>query len=424
MKVFLDTIGCRLNQSEIEIMANQFRFAGHQIVPQSSEADLVVINTCSVTNAAASDSRQKVRQAARNSDAHIIVTGCWATLEPEAASVLPGVENVVSNAQKENLVSQVLNLSPQVFDVEPMAREALPGDRQRTRAFIKVQDGCDNFCTFCITRIARGKGVSRKVNQVLDEIKSAFEGGVQEVVISGVHLGSWGKDFDHKMHLRDLIEAILAKTEIARLRLSSLEPWDLGENFFSLWEDRRLCPHLHLPLQSGSKRILKQMARNTTPEKYMQIISDARSIVPEIAITTDMIVGFPGESDEEFSETMDLVRAVNFSGGHIFSFSTRPGTAAAKYSNQINGKIRKKRSAVLRAIFMEMTHQYQQKYIGRIVEPLWEHSEQLADGHWLMNGLTGNYLRVSAITPHNHWNQIESIFLNRFDGEVLFGEII
>lgn len=424
MKVFLDTIGCRLNQSEIEIMANQFRFAGHQVVSRSSEADLVVINTCSVTSAAASDSRQKVRQAARNSDAQIIVTGCWATLEPEAAKQLPGVENVISNNQKEDLVSQVLDISPQVFDVEPLARESLPGDRRRTRAFIKVQDGCDNFCTFCITRVARGKGVSRKIDRVLDDIKMATDGGVQEVVISGVHLGSWGKDFDQKMHLRDLIEGILAKTNLARLRLSSLEPWDLEGNFFSLWEDQRLCPHLHLPLQSGSKRILRQMARNTTPEKYLKIVSDARSVVPEIAITTDMIVGFPGESEEEFNETVDFVRQVDFSGGHIFTFSTRPGTAAAKYPNQIKGSIRKRRSAVLRAVFSDMAHQYAKKFIGRIVEPLWEHGEQLPDGKWKMNGLTGNYLRVCAITSQNRWNQIESIHLTGFDSETLFGEII
>ena len=424
MKVFLDTIGCRLNQSEIEIMANQFRFAGHQIVPQSSEADLVVINTCSVTSAAASDSRQKVRQAARNSNAQIIVTGCWATLEPNAAKQLPGVENVISNDQKEDLVSKVLNISPLIFDIEPLAREALPGDRQRTRAFIKVQDGCDNFCTFCITKVARGKGVSHKIDRVLDDIKMAIDGGVQEVVISGVHLGSWGKDFEHKMHLRDLIEAILAKTNLARLRLSSLEPWGLENNFFSLWEDQRLCPHLHLPLQSGSERILRQMARNTTPEKYMHIVSEARSIVPDMAITTDIIVGFPGEGEEEFNETVDFVREVGFSGGHIFTFSTRPGTAAAKYANQINGSIKKRRSAVLRAIFLDMAHQYARKFIGRIVEPLWEHGELLPDGTWQMNGLTGNYLRVCAITPQNRWNHIESIQLHRFDAETIFGEII
>jgi threonylcarbamoyladenosine tRNA methylthiotransferase MtaB len=424
MKVFLDTIGCRLNQSEIEIMANQFRVAGHQIVPQSSEADLVVINTCTVTSAAASDSRQKVRQTARSGNAKIIVTGCWATLEPEAALELPGVENVVTNARKDLLVSEMLNISPKLFDVEPLARESLPGDRQRTRAFVKVQDGCDNFCTFCITRVARGKGISRTVHQVINDVKMAIDGGVQEVVISGVHLGSWGSEFTHKMHLRDLIEEILKNTDLKRLRLSSLEPWGLGNNFFSLWEDKRLCPHLHLPLQSGSERILKRMARNTNPERYMQIVSDARIVVPEIAITTDMIVGFPDENDEEFNETVKFVREVGFSGGHIFAYSARPGTAAANYANQISAPIRKRRSAVLRAIFSEMSYQYQEKFIGRTVEPLWEHGEQLADGSWLMNGLTGNYLRTSAITPHNQWNRIESIRLTKFEGESIFGEII
>lgn len=423
MNVFFDTIGCRLNQSEIEIMAAQFRKAGHVVVADAKEADLVIVNTCTVTSAAASDSRQKIRQAARNGNTHIIATGCWATLEPEAALALPGVESVVLNQDKDKLVSDYLKITPMVFDLEPLAREPFPGEHKRTRAFIKVQDGCDNFCTFCITKVARGKGVSRPQSEVLLDIKQALDGGVNEIVLSGVHLGSWGKDFDKQAHLRNLIEAILRETNVPRLRLSSLEPWDLGESFFSLWHDARMCPHLHLPLQSGSETILRQMARKTTPQKYLQIVEEARAVVPDVAITTDMIVGFPGETDELFDESMRFVRAVNFAGGHIFPFSPRPGTAAAKFGDQVPNGIKKRRSAAMRALFAEMTHQYQSSYVGKTVEVLWENGEELMEGGWLMKGLTGNYLRIATKTSKKLANQISKTIINSFCDYGLCGEI-
>lgn len=414
MNVFFDTIGCRLNQSEIEIMATQFRKAGHNIVSNSEEADLVIVNTCTVTKAAASDSRQKIRQAAHKGDAQIIATGCWATLEPEAALALPGVEKVVTNQEKEHLVSDYLKITPLVFDLEPLARDPIPGEHARTRAFIKVQDGCDNFCTFCITKVARGKGISRPLDEILLDIKQAQDGGVKEIVLSGVHLGSWGMDFDHKAHLRDLIEEILRQTNVPRLRLSSLEPWNLGESFFSLWDDQRMCPHLHLPLQSGSETILRQMARKTTPEKFMRIVEDARAVVPDVAITTDMIVGYPGETDELFEESIQFVRDVDFASGHIFPFSTRPGTAAAKFNDQIPNGIKKRRSAAMRAVFAEMSHQYQIRFIGDTVEVLWESGEKLGNEKWLMKGLTGNYLRIATYSNKNLANQIQKVKIMNF----------
>lgn len=424
MNVFFDTIGCRLNQSEIEIMAAQFRKAGHTVVEDAGKADLVIVNTCAVTSAAASDSRQKIRQAAHKGAGQIIATGCWATLEPQAALNLPGVENVVLNENKDHLVSDFLHITPLIFDLEPMAREPLPGEHLRTRAFLKVQDGCDNFCTFCITKVARGKGVSRPLEEVLLDVQRALDGGVKEIVLTGVHLGSWGKDFDNSSNLQFLIETILKNTEVTRLRLSSLEPWDLDEEFFRLWEDPRLCPHLHLPLQSGSDTILRRMARKTTREDYMSIIQYARSVVPEIAITTDMIVGFPGETDELFAESMEFVQQVNFAGGHIFPYSARPGTAAAKFDQQVPKSIRKRRSAAMRAVFAEMTHNYQSAYLGKTVEVLWENGEQQPDGTWLMKGLTGNYLRIATISKINLANQITRTKISSFDEHGLSGEVI
>ncbi len=315
MKVYLDSIGCRLNQAEIERFASQFRAAGFTLVPSAEEADLAVVNTCAVTGAAASDSRHKVRQAQRAGAGEVVVTGCWATLQPRQAAALPGVTRVVPNRQKDYLVAQVLGLPPEDFDLEPVDRQPIPGARLRTRAFIKVQDGCDNRCTFCVTTLARGAGRSRSIPQVLAEVKAAVqihspgEAAAQEIVLTGVHLGSWGQDMSPPLRLRDLVGAILLESDVPRLRLSSLEPWDLDEEFFGLWQDPRLCRHLHLPLQSGCAATLERMQRKTTPASFASLVESARRSIAEVAITTDVITGFPGESEAEFAESLAFVRS-------------------------------------------------------------------------------------------------------------------
>ena len=229
MKIFLDTVGCRLNQSEIETMARQFRAAGHEIVISAEMAELAVVNTCAVTNEAAADSRGKIRQIARAGVNEIIATGCWATLQPGQARELPNVLHVVTNERKDHLVTDLLNIPQESFELEPIAREPLPGLHRRTRAFIKVQDGCDNHCTFCITTIARGEGRSRTVAEVLLDIQSALDGGAKEIVLTGVHLGSWGYDFNS--HLKALIKVILRETDVPRLRLSSSGTLGSGYRF-------------------------------------------------------------------------------------------------------------------------------------------------------------------------------------------------
>src|SRR5512139_3897292 len=366
MKIYLDTIGCRLNQSEIESMAMQFRAAGHELVASPEQAELAVVNTCAVTNDAAADSRRLIRSIARAGTGQIIPTGCWATLQPREAAALPNVLNVVPNNQKDHLVSDTFNLQPSTFnpiDLEPLSRQPLPGIHRRTRAFIKVQDGCDNHCTFCITTVARGEGRSRPVADVLLDIQHALSGGTKEIVLTGVHLGSWGQDFG--MHLRDLIRAILRETDVPRLRLSSLEPWDLDASFFSLWDDHRLMPHLHLPLQSGCESTLKRMARKTTPESFRELVAAAREAIPDVAITTDVIAGFPGETEEEFAESLAFVREMNFADGHVFTYSPRPGTGAAKMKGQIRPELRKKRNHILRDVLDESAESYRQKFVGR-----------------------------------------------------------
>ncbi|MBE0697095.1 MAG: MiaB/RimO family radical SAM methylthiotransferase, partial [Anaerolineaceae bacterium] len=340
----------------------------HTIVSSPGEADMVVINTCAVTSQAASDSRQKIRRAARagartGRQSQLIITGCWSTLDPDGAQALAGVTRVVPNLEKDQLVAGVLELPQETFDLEPVAREPLPGAHLRTRAFIKVQDGCDNRCTFCVTRIARGPGRSRAIEQVLSDVRSSLEGGAQELVLTGVHLGSWGQDFQTPAHLYDLVETILRESTLPRLRLSSLEPWDLDETFFSLWFDPRLCRHLHLPLQSGSKETLRRMARKTTPESFSRLVAAARKASPDIAITTDLIVGFPGETDKQFEESLEFVRQIQFAHGHVFTYSARPGTAAARMPNQVPQEIRKQRNARMRAVIAGSAEQYRRRFI-------------------------------------------------------------
>lgn len=441
MKVFLDTIGCRLNQAEIEQYARQFRAVGHTLVATAEEADLAVINTCAVTGAAAADSRQKIRQAARLGAAEVVVTGCWSTLRPREAAALPGVSRVVTNAQKDRLVPDLLQIAPEAFELEPVERELIPGARLRTRAFIKVQDGCDNRCTFCVTTLARGAGRSRSIPAVLADIRAALQeesgeaNAAQEVVLTGVHLGSWGQDLalgqdlasGHDLEpgrgLRDLVRAILQETGVPRLRLSSLEPWDLDESFFRLWEDPRLCRHLHLPLQSGSASTLERMQRKTTPQGFSDLVAAARAAIPGVAITTDVIVGFPGESEAEFEESLALVAGLRLAGGHVFTYSARSGTPAARLPDQVPPPVRKERSARMRGVLAGAAQEYQQAFVGRVLPVLWETATALGPEGWDLSGLTDNYLRVHARAPRHLWNRITPVRLTDIQGEALWGRL-
>ena len=434
MKIYLDTVGCRLNQAEIEQYARQFRAAGHSLVPNPQEADLAVINTCAVTAAAASDSRQKIRQSSRAGAQAIVVTGCWSTLQPDQAAALPGVTRVVPNPQKDLLVPALLDIPAEKFDLEPLARELVPGARLRTRAFIKVQDGCDNRCTFCITTVARGQGRSRSIEAVLADIRAVLMAAgdfspadgleaANEIVLTGVHLGSWGQDLEPRLGLRDLIQAILDRTETPRLRLSSLEPWDLDDAFFELWQDSRLCRHLHLPLQSGSAGTLRRMARKTTPETFAALVQAARNSIPGVAITTDVITGFPGESEEEFSESLAFVETLGFAGGHVFTYSARSGTAAARMPNQVPKALRKGRNAQMRSVLAASSLTYQSSFIGTVLPVLWESATKLGPQDWQMSGLTDNYLRVSALAPRQLWNQVVPVRLTGLNTNGLQGKI-
>jgi MiaB-like tRNA modifying enzyme len=424
MKVFFDTVGCRLNQAEIEKMALDFRSAGHEIVETSAEADLVVVNTCAVTAAAASDSRQKIRQANREGVKQIVATGCWVTLVPQEAEGLSGVTRVIANPEKEHLAALVLGESIEAFDLEPLERKPLPGIHRRTRAFIKVQDGCNNHCTFCVTRIARGASVSAERETILNEILSAEKGGSKEIVLSGVHLASWGRDLQPAQTLSDLIRYLLATTSVPRIRLSSIEPWDLDDDFFDLWQDPRLCRHFHLPLQSGSATMLKRMARHNTPEQYRELVRLIRERMPQAAITTDIIVGFPGETEGEFAESLAFIEEMHFAAGHVFKYSAREGTPATKLPGRINGRVARERSERVRQVFARSQAQYQQQFIGQQLDVLWESASSLGEKGWLLHGLTDNYMGVQAWSNASLWNTISAVKILSAEAETMAAEIL
>jgi threonylcarbamoyladenosine tRNA methylthiotransferase MtaB len=416
MKVFLDTIGCRLNQSEIETMARQLMAAGHEIVDDATVADKVILNTCAVTAEAAKDARNRTRRFHRqNPEAEVVLTGCYATIAPQELGRVPGAGRIVLNKEKERLV-QLLDPQARIdlplYDQEPILREFQAGALANTRAFIKVQDGCDNRCTFCVTTIARGAGQSRHLGDIVAEIQALAVAGYREVVLTGVHLGSYGHDLshqngrNHKSDLRDLVQAILAHTDIARLRLSSLEPWDVAPGFFELWANPRLLPHLHLPLQSGSDTILRRMARRTSRDSFRELVTAARSHIPHLNLSTDVIAGFPGETEEAFEESLNYVREIGFGRLHVFGYSPRPGTAAAKMSGQIPGAVKKERVRRLIEAGQELSLLFHQRYEGRVMAVLWETAVGANNGGLVWSGYTDNYIRVTANGPADLLNRV------------------
>ncbi len=447
MRIFLDQIGCRLNYSEMDTLAGRLRAAGHVIVATPEQAQVIVFNSCAVTAAAGRKSRQRIRSHHRsNSQARIAVTGCWAALDPAAAADLPGVTLVADNDQKELLHTLLEPWSAELDDPDDVARMQpdgtpfttlnVPNDvgsprRDRTRAFIKVQDGCNNKCTFCIVTVARGTSRSRAAEEIVTEVQQLAEEGVQEAVLTGVHLGSYGRDLpgERRNDLKDLADVILRDTDIARLRLSSLEPWELAEGFFDLWQrwPERLCPHLHLPLQAGTDTQLRRMARRCTTATFRQLVHDARAAIPDVILTTDLIVGFPGESEADFAAGMDFVEEMRFAHAHIFPFSARAGTAAARFKGTVTNAVKKERSRRLHALLWRTGQAERQRFVGATRPVLWEGTGQLmADEPGLLwSGLTDNYLRVMAVAPPDvdlH-NRITPVDLAELNGDTLFGTL-
>lgn len=441
MKIYLETLGCRLNYSEMESLGRQLTQAGHRVVGAPEQADVCVLNTCAVTGEAARKSRQLARRLARsNPSARLAVTGCYATLAPEAVAGLPNVALVVENRRKE-LLSELLQPWSTELDGEQWRRLApdaplhIPG---RTRAFVKVQDGCNNRCTFCIVTVARGAERSRPLDEIVAEVQRLTAQGFQEAVLTGVHLGGYGSELElptfgkvgnSPSALHALVAAILDRTDLPRLRLSSLEPWDIEPGFFDLWRQSggRLCPHLHLPLQAGCDRTLKHMARRTRTDGFRSLVEEARARIPGLTLSTDIIAGFPGETAADFDASLRFVEEMAFAHVHVFPYSAREGTAAASFGGQIPMEERRRRVDALESVTRRSGEAVRRSFLDSVRPVLWETLERPANGaDTLWSGLTDNYLRVQAVAPAGHdlENCITAARLTSMDRDKVWAELV
>lgn len=400
--VRIESIGCRLNTGEMEALARTLAARGHRVVGVGEPASICIFNTCTVTAMASRKSRQILRQLRRaNPDAHMVATGCYAEMDADAVSA-SGVDLVVGNRDKDRL-ADLLDERGWLDDGEAdpslhLSGPIGPSRERRTRAFLKVQDGCDNACAYCVVTVARGAGRSRGEQAILDDIDALTDGGYREIILTGVHLGSYGHDLGRRNGLRQLVERILELGTVPRLRLSSLEPWDLEPEFFRLFEDPRLLPHLHLPLQSGCDATLRRMARKITTRDFARLVEAARNRNPDLSISSDVIAGFPGETDAEFEKSFAFVRNMAFSHLHIFRFSPRNGTPAALMKPQVPGPTATERSRRLHELNAEAESVFARRFEGREVEVLWETSEPYcADRRW--SGLTPHAIRATTETP-------------------------
>ena len=391
MQIHLKTLGCRLNEAEIESWANKFEEKGHQLTSDPKSADLLVVNTCAVTQEAVKKSRQILRRTHRdNPMAKLVVSGCYPTLEKKNINEISGIDLIIDNSEKDKLVDislRKLNLQAMPsLSTEPGISSLFK--RGRNRAFIKIQDGCRHRCTFCIVTIARGNERSRKIDSITDEINRYHQQGVHEVVLTGVHVGGYGGDINFSLH--QLIEKILSETTIPRIRLASVEPWDLNEKFFSLFHNKRLMPHMHLPLQSGCNSVLKRMARRCKTNDFKEIINKARTQIKNFNITTDIIVGFPGETNGEWQKSLEFIKEIGFSHIHIFTYSKREGTKASNFDNQVENLVKKERSKELHKLTEKMRKEILNNEIGNEYSVLWETKDK--NNSWY--GYTDNYLKV------------------------------
>ncbi|MBA2285109.1 MAG: tRNA (N(6)-L-threonylcarbamoyladenosine(37)-C(2))-methylthiotransferase MtaB [Ktedonobacteraceae bacterium] len=444
------TLGCKVNQADSEAISEQMSAAGFVQQDFHELADIYIVNTCTVTHLGDRSSRLLISQARRrHPDALLVVTGCYAEMNPAAVAALPGVDLVVGNSGKTALVESI----KERWQADPSLAEAgvpviapgytpqkrghsstlpmLPLDTQhigsdtllpfseladdepqpdnparlspltastssaphrplaRTRVQMKVQDGCDNRCTYCIVPYVRGGSRSRSIASVVEHVRRKAHAGFQEVVLTGIHLGDYHPDDDRRRDLGDLIAALLHETEMPRIRVSSLEPEDFRLEWLELWQNPRMCRHLHLPLQSGSDAVLRRMARHYDSARYHDIVTSAQRLVPGIAISTDIIVGFPGETDDDFEHTYQIASELQFAKAHVFRFSPRQGTPAARMPGQIKDQIKKARSERIIALGDTMARAFRQQFLGQTVPVL---IESYKHGYW--EGLTGNYLRV------------------------------
>lgn len=419
MHCYLDSVGCRLNQAELEELAARLRGSGHFLVPDPEQAEVAIVNTCCVTRSAAASTRSRVRRIhRRNPTLRIVVTGCWATAAPDAAHRLPGVSHVVPNGDKATRVLEVLG-APRGIERGP--RAPVPGPRRRTRAFVKVQDGCDHRCTYCLPSRLRGPLRSRPVPRVLREVAAARSEGIQEVVLTGLQLGAWGVDLAPRRHLGHLLDAVLERSSMARIRVSSIEPRPLPRELWERFHHPRLCPHLHLPLQSGCDEMLSLMGRPTTLDAYRALLSRVRAHVEDLRVTTDVLVGHPGEDEASFARSLRAIRSLEFAGGHVFTWSARPGTPAVLLPDRVPPQTARERRLRVLETLEAGEHRFRERLLGRTVPVLWE-TARPRGSCWQLRGREPHGLRVVAAAPQPLVNVLEEVRLAGMEGGELRGE--
>lgn len=433
-KIAFYTLGCKVNQADTASMENLFLRSGHQLVSFDGEADVYIINTCVVTNTGQRKSRQTIHRAIRkNPNALIVVTGCYPQTAAEEVKAIAGVDMIIGNQDRAQIVQLVeerlAHRQTDTLDAvhkltaSTAFEEMAAGDiTDKTRAFLKIQEGCNQFCTYCIIPYARGPLRSRSLESIRTETQRLISAGFKEIVLIGIHLGCYGKENPDGPTLYDAVKTVLDVPGVQRLRLGSLESVEVEPRLLTLMqEDARFCRHLHLPLQSGCDKVLQAMHRPYTTAKFKTLLADIKTRVPDIAITTDVIVGFPGETEADFETTCKFAESCGFSKMHIFPFSARKGTPAEKFAGAVAEAVKKERADILGKIDETMHKTFLQAMVGQTAEVLFEQPA----GEDYFEGLTGNYQRVFVKSGgRNLGGEILPVKITAFDGEKLLGEII
>lgn len=428
--VAFTTLGCKVNQFETEVMEGLFKQKGYSIVSFDHEADVYVINTCSVTHLGEKKSRQVIRRANRlNPSAIIAVTGCYAQVSPEEVQAIEGVDVIVGTRERHRIVELAeeaakskskVNAVTDIMTADTFEDIPLFNMPGRTRAFLKIQEGCTNFCTYCIIPYARGPLRSRSLESIGAEAQKLVDAGFKEIVLTGIHLGAYGHDLGNEISLADAVKAVLAVPKLLRLRLGSLESIEISNQLIELISrESRLCQHLHLPLQAGDDNVLAAMNRHYTTSEYRTLIESMRQRIPGIAISTDIIVGFPGETDEMFDNALKFVDSMDFSRMHIFPYSRRNGTPAADYPNQIPEETKKYRAQIMGELADRKTAQFETEFISKTVAVL---LETAVDG--VVDGLTGNYIRVYTDGEASLAGTVRKVRIEKIYKDGLWGRII
>ena len=406
-------------------MQKLFLAAGYEITSEIFEADVVVVNTCTVTAVSSQKSRQMIRRAAKK-NCILVVVGCYAQNEPEEIAKIDGVDIIIGTKDRINiveLVKQAINERKKIFKVDSINDiknfEELPHIPNRTRAFLKIEDGCNNFCSYCIIPYVRGRVRSRKLENIRAECLKLKNSGFKEIVLTGIHIGAYGRDFKEKISLIDAIKTVLDAANPLRLRLGSLESVEMSDELIDLIKnDSRICNHVHLPLQSGCDEILNKMRRPYTTKIFSELTSQLIKEIPEISIGTDLIVGFPGETEENFSETINFIESQPFSKIHVFPYSAREKTLAATFTNQIPPKIKKSRVNRALEVSRAKSKAFYEQFIGKTVEIIAETSQNR-----FIDGLTENYVRVYVPDKNIPLGEVIKVRVEKIFKDGVFGEV-